>query len=156
MQEENEAKKKAKDPKNPPRLLPGDPREFRDIAIEALEKIPDPVGADADGVLYYLRAKVRLGLQYYSLKKYDSMVALVAKLQPEVEKVKGGDADMERKNFLTQLNAIKLSAIYGKAYDANTANKHEEVIRAPRSSRQGLQGREVSGGPVRTRSCFPV
>jgi hypothetical protein len=127
MHEENEAKKKAKDPKDPPRYLENDKREFRDIAIEALEKIPDPVGASADTVQYYLRAKIKLGLSYYSLKKYDNMVALVAKLQAAVDSLKG-EAEMERKTFLMQLNAIKLSAIYGKAYDASTAGKHDEVV----------------------------
>jgi hypothetical protein len=127
IQKENDRKRK-ENPTAAIDQLPGDKREFRDVAMDALAKIPDPkAGEDGDNTLYYLRAKIQLGFLYYSAKKYAEMDALAQKLAAAVEGLKG-EAAMDKQAFQLQVGTIRLYGVYGKADDLYRAEKYAETV----------------------------
>lgn len=114
----------------PPVLLaPGDKRSFREVAVEALEKVPEPAADDEpEANLNYLRAKILLGFQYYPLKRFDPMQALVNKLEPQLDALPLPPG-VNKDELRPSLFQVQLYALYGKADAEYQAGRYAEVAK---------------------------
>jgi hypothetical protein len=125
---EDDAQQKKDNPDHKAQTLDG--KSYRDVALEALEKIPD-LGGDADAELagFYLRAKVRLGFLYYSDQKYVQMEAMGKKLAGVLDRFKDDQKlAAEEKTFRQQIDSMQLYGVYGKAEADYRAGKYDAVV----------------------------
>jgi hypothetical protein len=99
----------------PTLLAPNDKRSFKEIAIAALEKVPEPAaGSTPEANLTYVRAKVDLCKQLYGLGKFDEIEQLGKKLLAALPGLKLPGAD-DAKLYAQQAETLVLYGIYGKA-----------------------------------------
>lgn len=92
---------------------------FKQLALTALEKIPDPPlppSTPALGVAY-LQAKIKLGFLLYGVKKFDEMEKLGKKLVALLPRLKLESvvSEAQLKGFQQAAESIVLYALYGKA-----------------------------------------
>lgn len=106
-------------------------KSFKEVAVAALEKIPDPVAPDTDTAnnLTYVRAKIELGKLLYGVSKFDQMDQLSKKLLAVLPLMKfDKNVNKEaRQYFQQQAESLHLYALYGRAFADYTAKSYGAV-----------------------------
>jgi hypothetical protein len=112
--------------------IPGDKRTYRQHALAALERIPEPA-ADADPLAnrVYLEGKVRLAREMFRSKSYALMQKLGEQLQAKLNVVRT-DVDPKKdeavhKQLAYEIEDALLYAKYGLAEVAFTEAKYQQV-----------------------------
>jgi hypothetical protein len=119
--------------KNNAPLIAGDkPGAYRQRALAALERIPEPpTGTSPFLQNIYAQAKVLLGFQLFRDKKFKETRALAAHIKQKLPQLKlddnGGTDSKLRGELLEKLSHQELLATWGEADIAFKAGKHDQV-----------------------------
>ncbi len=113
-------------------LLPGDkPGAYRQRALAALERIPEPAGTDPYLNRVYFEAKIRLGRELYRSEKFPEMQklaeGLAAKLPSLTYDAEPTKNEAVRKQFDFEIQGLLLYVKYGQAKTAFAANDFKKV-----------------------------
>jgi hypothetical protein len=107
---------------------------YSDIAMQALQSIPDSVLGSPDPTVNYVyfHSRIRIGQQLFKAGKYAEMEALIAPLYDKLQKVRL-DLDDKRNDQLqsdlrTSLDNIRVYAKYGKAGSEFKEKQYAKVL----------------------------
>jgi hypothetical protein len=112
--------------------IPGDKLSYRQRALEALGRIPEPTAsADPLATRVYLDARVRLAREMFKAKKFEQMQQLAEQLRARAATARL-DADAKkdaafRNQVVYEIDDVLLYAKYGLADAAFSAAKYQEV-----------------------------
>ncbi|HKB39633.1 MAG TPA: hypothetical protein VKD72_24560, partial [Gemmataceae bacterium] len=125
VEKNNVLKKRNREPVDV--LSPDDQRSFREIAVEALEKVPTPeAGADPETNQVFLQSKIQLIRVYHPLHRYQQMLDLIKKLEGML-----GDlrlpSSVKRDDFRPALNKLRAYALCGLADAADREGRYTDV-----------------------------
>ena len=97
-------------------LAPNDKRSFKQIAIAALEKVPEPAaGSAAEANMTYVQAKIQLCKLLYGLRKFDELETLGKKLTAAMPGLKLPGGENVKTGLRQAAESLVLYGIYGKA-----------------------------------------